>query len=240
MSFLRGVFSRSHHSSPSSAQPEVFYRRHPLLASAQQVPASAFLQSRPPGLEKLAFWVEQHASAVDFLYFHSFVHPRRTPTLTSLRDSALKSQIITGLELIAHQEAAFAGASPSPFTKNGFPFPSVADLREVRSMWLDVCRNDFFCHELKQMMDEFVRETISHLKSITTAIVSLLAARDGVPENYVPVVQYQSLDLNPEMAANHDVRCRILRSSSRARRSTSRWPTSRRCSATSGPSTRPR
>jgi hypothetical protein len=191
----------------------VFYPGHPLLTSAQQVPASALLQTRAAaGLEKISFWVQQHAAAADFLYFHSFMQPARTPTVASLRDSALKSQIITGLELIGYQEAAVAAASPSPFSKNGFPFPVIADLREVHSIWRDVCRNDFFCHELNLMIDQFVRETIAHLKSIATSIVSLLASQDGVPENYVPVVKYQRLDLSPEMAANHDIRCRILRS----------------------------
>jgi hypothetical protein len=60
------------------------------------------------------------------------------------------------------------------------------------------------------MIDQFVRETITHLNSVATSIVALLASQDGVPENFVPVVQYQQLGLNPEMAANHDLRCRIL------------------------------
>jgi hypothetical protein len=193
------------------SRPIIFSTDDPIFQSGdRKEPISLLRSGGYQGLEKLLFWLTQHESAFEFLIFYTF-SPHKTSSIEQFRAVALRSQILSGLEIIARQELFANVPRNLPFAKSVFPFPSLGEVQEALQIWKEICVNDLCCLELKREIEALTAQSYRELKDICGSILSLFAAQDVMPPNYIPIILFNRLDLNVELVVNRNPRCRLLR-----------------------------
>ena len=160
-------------------------------------------------LETLACWFREHPHTCEFMYFY-VCPPPTGPQMREKRAQAIKAQIGKGLDLVMRLEEACAVKEARVFEKSCHPFPELKDLQKARELWQKVCANDLMTFKLQRKIDYIVERRATGLKMITAALLSLLASIGAVPENYIPIVQFDKLDLSDELIASKDPKCQVI------------------------------
>lgn len=159
-------------------------------------------------LETLASWFREHRHTPEFVYFY-VCPPQMAIELREKRVVAIKSQILKGVDLVMRLEACSAKAN-EVFEKSDHPFPQLKTLQRARELWQKVCANDFVSFGLRKKINIIVERRAVGLKMLTAALLSLLASTGAMPENYIPIIQFEKLDLSEELIASKDSTCQVL------------------------------
>lgn len=198
---------------PQQPQPPPFkfspndpiFQAAPLVSSQEII-----LNSRENSpLSKLVAWFNEHTNTSDFVSFRKLT-PEKTPQFNQIKTISAKTQVLKGLDLIFRQEKAIAGPQPIQSQPTERPFPNLIGLREANRLWQKVKINDLFIEEINSQLNIIIIERLRELKIIAASIVSLLTSVDAYPNEYIPIINYQGIDLNNEMITNKDDHGRIL------------------------------
>lgn len=189
--------------SPTPPAPVVFSAEHPNLEGMDNIDANSLISEKStPQLEKLSRWFKLHEGTAGYCTF--YISSQNVDI--QFRKFALKSQIITGVEIIMKQEEICKELStiPKP-TMLQFPAsPHIANLIEVKNAWHNIKVYDLQTQILKSELNKIKKNIFTKQKVIVANLVSLLSTVDTIPSNYIPLIKFQEINISTEQLLQND------------------------------------
>ena len=183
--------------------PLAYAPDHPMIQTMEKVEAKSFLNSsdQNEAFSKLISWLNEHPSSVGRLSFRVFGQQIDEKFL-KFKNSALKTQIMEGIQLIQKMETTSKGLDIAPQSQmNQFPFTQISHLIQPKKLWHDIKQNNMVTQFIKTKFNTIIKEGIRKNKITVANLISLLASIDAVPINYIPIVNFTALDESNEVIA---------------------------------------
>ena len=202
---LRALFGKPEPEPKPQQQAFVFAANDPIFNISKKYSANDLIKSFSgnSSLSKLVHWLNDHPGTSDYVTFCVFT-PENVSNFDEIRQVSIKTQVMTGINLIIRQERAIADPNNQQFKPIEHPFPNLSDVHECNELWRMIRVHDSLVSEIDSKVNEIAIFHLKNLKLITAAIVSLLTSVDAIPYNYIPIVNYKEIDVSNKLLANRD------------------------------------
>jgi hypothetical protein len=169
------------------------------MAAWLELPGSSIPADPAPEFSKLRSWLAKHPdTAPHFVLRFPIAGPSATDHSSCFL--LLKSQILQSFQFIAKcdkllNNSGFVQAPPLP----DHPFQAGRHLTVVRRTWGDILRWHACLRDLEALRQEdrsHLETRIGGAKSAVGALIALLASADAIPSPYVPVVNFDSFEID--------------------------------------------
>jgi hypothetical protein len=205
VAMMRGFFKRR--SSAAGGLPDSqpfnksvpFTPDDPFMVAWPEITVQALTADPGPDFAKFRAWVENHPDTEPHFSLRKLV-----PGIASLQNEfcryALRSQILQGFQFLASCDKLLKEAHsvvlPAPIAH---PFDAGRSLASVGDRWRTLLAHYAILKDLKSTSEELKEHVVTSItrdKNAVASLISLLAAADALPPQYLIVVNFSSFDLD--------------------------------------------
>jgi hypothetical protein len=198
--------SKSRQEAPKS----VFAPDAAVILSMKEMSVSTLLSTcaHETPVAKLVYWFKVHPDVSDYIYFRYFTISHSSPG-PALRESALELQVVRGLDIILRQNRAInSEITAQEGAKH--PFPAAAKLHRIRNLWRIILAHEAVAIDVQSQINNIGLIKLNEIRLKVCSLVSLLATKDAIPRNFIPIIKFEKLDLNHEAVICSDFQCQSL------------------------------
>ena len=185
-----------------------FSLNDPRIAELSSISAKDLLDdpSMARSLQKLVLWLNNHPKTTEVISF-KILDKRMYPNDVLLKQQILKSELYSAVKLVMKMEKTIQDGPVKATPELTHPCPQYQDVKIIQELWRKCKILESILLEYRTEINRFCWEYTKELKDTVAYCSSLLASQDAFPQHFLPIVDFDKLNLSNEIIASFDPNC---------------------------------